>query len=429
MAAVVGTALVGEGKPGLDLGREGVEEILSRGIPEALVRGKRVLVLTPDTTRTCPLPRLVAGLRAVVGRSAARLDFMVALGSHTALSEEQILALYGISPQRRAAEFPTTRFLNHRWDLPGTLMPVGTIGADEIERLTGGLFREAVNIDINRTISDYDLLLILGPVFPHEVVGMSGGNKYLFPGISGGDFLHFFHWLGAVITCWKTIGYKHTPVRQVVDRAAQMVAVPRHCVAMVVGPGNTLAGLFVGSPEEAWSRAADLSAQLHVVYKARPYHTVLGEAPEMYDEIWVAGKVMYKLEPVVADGGRLIIYGPHIRTISRTWGQQLERVGYHVRDYFLKQMDRFRDVPRGVLAHSTHVRGVGTYENGMERPRIEVILATGIPEAMCRQVNLGYADPRTIRLDEYKGRQDEGILYVEHAGEVLHRLESERPIR
>ncbi len=420
------STVVGKGDPGLDLGRDEIEEILSRGIPEEPVRGKRVLVLTPDTTRTCPLPRLVAALRAVVGMAAGRLDFMVALGSHKHLAEEKILALYGIQPSRRAAEFPTTQFLNHRWDLPSTLVKLETIAAEEIEALTGGLFREAVDVDINRTIYEYDLLLILGPVFPHEVVGMSGGNKYLFPGISGGDFLHFFHWLGAVITCWKTIGYKQTPVRQVVDRAAQMVTVPRHCIAMVVGPGNALAGLFVGSPEEAWSHAADLSARLHVVYKPRPYHTVLGEAPEMYDEIWVAGKVMYKLEPVVADGGRLIIYGPHIRTISHTWGQHLERVGYHVRDYFLKQMDRFRDVPRGVLAHSTHVKGLGTYKGGVERPRIEVVLATAIPEAMCRQVNLGYADPRSIRLDDHKGREGEGILYVEHAGEVLHRLDSER---
>jgi nickel-dependent lactate racemase len=423
------STVVGKGEPYLDLGRDEIEEILSRGIPEELVRGKRVLVLTPDSTRTCPLPRLVAALQAVVGRVAGRLDFMVALGSHKPLPEEQILSLYGIQSARRAAEFPTTQFLNHRWDLPGTLAKLGTISAEEIEALTGGLFREAVDVDINRTIYEYDLLLILGPVFPHEVVGMSGGNKYLFPGISGGDFLHFFHWLGAVITCWKTIGYKQTPVRQAVDRAARMVTVPRHCIAMVVGPGNTLAGLFVGSPEEAWSHAADLSARLHIVYKGRPFHTVLGQAPEMYDEIWVAGKVMYKLEPVVADGGRLIMYGPHIRTISHTWGHHLERIGYHVRDYFLKQMDRFRDVPRGVLAHSTHVKGLGTYEGGAERPRIEVVLATAIPEAICRRVNLGYADASSIRLEEYKGREDEGILYVEHAGEVLHRLDSERAPR
>jgi hypothetical protein len=85
-----------------------------------------------------------------------------------------------------------------------------------------------------------------------------------------------------------------------------------------------------------------------------------------------------------------------------------------------------RGVPRGVLAHSTHVRGVGTFENGVEKPRIDVVLATAIPEWMCRQVNLGYLDPASIRPEEYTGREDDGILFVDHAGEVLHRLESER---
>ena len=116
-------------------------------------------------------------------------------------------------------------------------------------------------------------------MFPHEVVGFSGGNKYLFPGISGGDFVHFFHWLGAVITCGRTIGFKHTPVRAVVDKAAALVSVPRHCLAMVVDGEGALAGLWAGDPEEAWEAAADLSARIHVVYKPRPFRTVLGRPP------------------------------------------------------------------------------------------------------------------------------------------------------
>jgi len=428
--------ITGKGDPHLDLSLEEARELLDKGTPRELVEGRSVLVLTPDATRTCPLPLLITALADTVGRQAGRLDFMVALGSHTPMSEAQILALYGITEERRTREFPRSRFLNHRWDLGGTLTPLGTIGTEEIEELTGGLFREEVTVDLNRAALEYDLILVLGPVFPHEVVGFSGGDKYLFPGISGGKFLHFFHWLGAVITCWDTIGYKDTPVRRLVERAARMVPVPRHFVCMVVGhaspesaPGvggagrPTLAGLYVGD-KEAWSAAADLSARLHIEYKDRPYQTVLGRAAPMYDELWVGGKVMYKLEPVVAEGGCLIIYGPHIREISRTWGAQLERIGYHVRDYFLAQMGRFDDVPRGVLAHSTHVKGLGTYENGVERPRIEVILATGIPEELCRRVNLGYLDPASVRAEDYRGQEGEGILFVDHAGEILHRLRS-----
>lgn len=400
---------------------------LEAGIPRCLVEGRRVLVLTPDATRTCPLPFMVRAIARLVGPHASRLDFMVALGTHPPLPDSAVDALYGIGPGERSSVFGGCRLLTHRWDLEGTLRRIGRIDESRVAELTGGLFRESVGVDINAAVFDYDLLLVLGPVFPHEVAGFSGGHKYLFPGISGGEFLHFFHWLGAVHTVWKTIGTRDTPVRTLIEEAAAMVPVDRHCIAMVVNPDGGLAGMFAGAPREAWARAAELSARVHVVYKPKPFHAVLGLAPRMYDELWTAAKVMYKLEPVVADGGRLVIHAPHVTELSRTWGGQIRRVGYHVRDYFLSRMDGFAGIPRGVLAHSTHVRGVGTFVDGVERPRIEVVLATGIPEEVCREVNLGYADPAGIEPEAWAGREEEGILVVPHAGEVLYRLESERP--
>jgi nickel-dependent lactate racemase len=402
-----------------------IRAILARGFPTELYRGKKVLVLTPDGTRTAPLPLMVKELHGLMGGLTEKLDFMVALGTHRALSEEEILGLYGITDEERRRVYHGSAFLNHRWDMPGTLQKIGRFNESEIAELTGGLLSEAVDVDINRLIFDYDLLLILGPVFPHEVAGFSGGNKYLFPGISGGDFLHFFHWLGAVITCWNVIGKKHNPVRTLIESAASLVPVKRYCAAMVVNYENGIHGLWVGHPKDAWSEAADLSSQIHIVRKKIPFHTVLGRAASLYDELWTAGKVMYKLEPVVAEGGRLIIYGKHIRTLSHTWGAHIERIGYHVRDYFLSRMKQFRDIPRGVIAHSTHVRGLGTFENGMERPRIEVILATSIPEELCHRVNLGYMPPEDIDIDSYRNREEEGILFVDDAGEMLYRLFSE----
>jgi len=146
--------------------------------------------------------------------------------------------------------------------------------------------------------------------------------------------------------------------------------------------------------------------------------------PKMYDDIWTASKGMYKLEPAIEEGGEVIIYAPHIDEISYTHGRILDEIGYHVRDYFVKQWDRFKHYPWGVIAHSTHLRGVGTYdaETRIETPRIKVTLATKIPRERCERVNLGYLDPGTINLDEWKGREDEGILLVPKAGEMLYRL-------
>jgi nickel-dependent lactate racemase len=191
---------------------------------------------------------------------------------------------------------------------------------------------------------------------------------------------------------------------------------------MVVNPSQELVGLFAGTPETAWDQASDLSRQVHITYKDKPFHTVLSCAPAMYDELWTAGKCMYKLEPVLADGGELIIYAPHLREVCVSHGEHIEAIGYHCRDYFLKQWDEFKHLPWGVLAHSTHVRGIGTFENGVEKCRIQVTLASQIPPEKCRRINLGYRDPSTIRPEEFANRETEGVLLVPKAGEMLFQL-------
>jgi nickel-dependent lactate racemase len=313
------------------------------------------------------------------------------------------------------------RFYNHEWDNPSALRQVGTLSVEEISQLTQGLFAMEVPVEVNKLVFEYDQVVIVGPVFPHEVVGFSGGNKYLFPGVAGPQILNFFHWLGAVVTNPMIIGNQWTPVRQVVDKAGALVNVPKICFCLVV-EGHALAGLYAGTPEGAWAAAVELSRQLHITYKDHPYHTILSCAPKMYDELWTGGKCMYKLEPVLADGGELIIYAPHITEISLTHGRVIREVGYHCRDYFLKQWERFKHYPWGVLAHSTHVRGIGTFENGVERCRAQVTLATGIPEDVCRKINLGYRDPRSIQPEAFANREDEGVLLVPKAGEMLFQL-------
>jgi len=410
--------VVGVGGEELVLKEEQVTEILQRGIPPELYKGKKVLVLTPDGTRTCPLPMLVRSLKARLDGDCKALDFMVALGTHPPLGREGILRLYGIEKEE---SWPKSRFLDHRWDLPETLVKVGKIAAEEVESISGGLLREELPIEVNRHVLEYDLVIVLGPVFPHEVVGFSGGAKYIFPGISGGEFVHFFHWLGALITCRKIIGIKETPVRNMIHRAVKEVPVSMLCIALVVKEDGSLCGLYAGGLEEAWSKATDLSSGIHIKVKERSYHTVLGIASQKYDELWTAGKVMYKLEQVVSPGGTLIIYGPHVKEVSKTWGHYIEAVGYHVRDYFLAQMERFQDIPRAVLAHLTHVKGTGIYSEGVETPDVNVVLATGIPKEVCERINLGYMDPSSLRLEDYRGREREGILVVENAGEILYK--------
>jgi len=398
---------------------------IAEACPTRDYQGKKVLLVVPDSTRSCPLGLMFDGLFGQLGGVTERFDVMIALGTHQPMSELSICERLEISSEERHGKYAAVRFFNHEWDNDEALRKIGELTPEATRELTEGRLEMSVPVKVNARIFEYDQIIICGPVFPHEVVGFSGGNKYLFPGISGPEVLNFFHWLGAIVTNPMIIGNKWTPVRRVVDRIGQMVTVPKLCLCMVV-EDDKLAGLFVGTPEGAWDEASELSRQLHIEYKDRPFHTVLSCAPKMYDELWVGGKCMYKLEPVVADGGELVIYAPHIHEISRTHGALIRQLGYHCRDYFLKQWDRFAQVPWGTLAHSTHVRGIGTFENGVERCRVQVTLATGISESVCREINLGYRDPNSIDPGSFADREDEGILCVPKAGERLYHLK-QRP--
>ena len=401
-----------------------VRNLCRRAIGGLDLAGKRVLALIPDSTRTAPMGLMFRTLCDLLRGRAAAVDFLIALGTHMPMSDERILKRLEISADERARLYGGVNLFNHEWDNPQALRTVGTLAAAEMDRLTEGRYARQVPVELNRRIFDYDHLFIVGPTFPHEVVGFSGGHKYLFPGIAGPDIINFFHWLGALVTNWEINGVKDTVVRRVIDRACEFVDIPITNFDMVVARKG-LKGLFIGDPREAFSAAADLSAQVHIQYLDRPCKRVLGIAPEMYDDLWTAGKVMYKLEPIIEDGGELIIYAPHISEVSYTHGRILDRVGYHCLDYFREQMDKFSDVPGGVMAHSTHVHGLGTYSGGVEKPRIRVTLATGIPEERCRRLNLGYLDPATLRAVEFIGRESQGVLLVDHAGETLYRLKSQ----
>jgi nickel-dependent lactate racemase len=403
------------------LSQEEIESICKKGFVKIPVKNKRLLFIIPDHTRSAPIAMMFQILYRLLAEQVQRMDFLVALGTHPPLSEDKLCALLGLSVNTFEKNFKRAQIYNHRWDDAQQLQYLGTLGKEEISRLSQGLMTEEVPVTINRMIFDYDMLIILGPTFPHEVVGFSGGNKYFFPGIAGKEIIDMFHWLGALITSPVIIGVKDTPIRRIVDLAAGLVKKEKYCISMVVAEEG-LAGLYIGSPEAAWQKAADHSRRLHIVYHTRPFKSVLACAPVMYEDLWTGGKCMYKLEPVVADNGELIIYAPHIKEVSITHGREIEQIGYHVRDFFTRKWDHYKNIAGGILAHATHVKGIGTYENGIEKPRIKVILATQISRKKCREINLEYLNPETIDFNDWKNKEKEGRLFVAKAGEVLYRL-------
>lgn len=380
--------------------------------------GRRVVVVVPDGTRSVPLPRVAASLGAhLVAAGAAEVTWLVALGTHQPM---------GAAVGPHLGPVPG-RVLEHAWWDPAALAHAGTLPGAEVAALTGGRLRDDVPVRLNRAVLDADVVLLVGPVFPHEVVGFSGGTKYLVPGVAGPEVIDATHWLGALLTSSALIGVEGpNPVRALIDRAAALVAGVVACAALVVEPGGRdLVHVAVGDPRAAWAAAAAVSAQTHVRWLGRPVHHALSVMPRRYTDLWTAAKGVYKVEPVVADGGEVVVYAPHVTEVSATHGEALARVGYHVRDYFLGRWPEHADVPGAVLAHATHVAGLGAWSpEAGERRRIDVVLATGIDEATCRAHRLGWRDWRDVDVDaeEAAAAADPGRLVVRDAGEQLYRL-------
>ena len=399
-----------------------IRAFIRDALSSADLDGLSVCLVVPDGTRSCPLPLLIDEVHRNLHGRVTKLTALIALGTHAPMSEQQLSRHLGHPEGGLATTYPGLVVRNHAWWDPATFVSLGTIPAHRMEELSDGLLSEEVEVRVNRAVVEHDVALVIGPVFPHEVVGFSGGNKYFFPGVGGQDLIDVSHWLGALITSAETIGSLGiTPVRALINEAASMITSRKLALCVVASSGtDDLHAVSFGDSESAWAAAAEVSAESHVTYLEAPVKRVLSMMPTRYEDIWTAAKGFYKLEPVVADGGEVIIYAPHITEVSRMH-PEIHEIGYHCRDYFLSQWSRFRHFPWGVLAHSTHVRGSGTYDEvAGERARVKVTLATGIPRDTVRAVGLDYLDPAEVDVEAYES--DGETFVVPNAGERLFRL-------
>ena len=404
--------------PGRALRSSEIETALRPALESLDVRGKRLLLVVPDATRTLPLPSIFPILRDALAPRVRELRVLVALGTHPPMGQAALWEHLGLRSDPRGVTI-----IQHRWDDPASLGDCGQLPRADVAVLSKGLIDEPIHVRVNREVLECDASILVGPVYPHELIGFSGGHKYLFPGVSGPEMVDYTHWLGSLIGNLAINGHRDTPPRAVIEQAARLVPGQRHALCLVM-KGHELRGLYLGDVLDAWHRAVELSADLNIVRVPRAYHTVVACVPPRYEDLWTGSKCMTKLEPVVADGGKLILYGPHIRSpaVSYAGGGWHERVGYHVRDYILAHRDRYADVPLAVLADLVQLPGEGTYRDGVERTRIKVVVSTAIPAETCRRINLEYADPTTVDLAELEGREHEGFLVVRESGEILYRL-------
>ena len=398
-----------------------VSQFISRAFDAVDFSGKKVLLILPDATRSCPMPTLLPQIYKVLEDKAGTLTALIALGTHAAMTNQEIDRFFAGSSTVKNL-FPKMTFLNHEWWKPDQFAQIGNISAQQVREISAGVLEAEVPVIINRIALESDLIIIVGPVFPHEVVGFSGGAKYLFPGISGKAMIDASHWLGAIISSSQIIGTPGiTPVREMINLAAGKLETEMYSLCLVVQSGSAaLEAMAFGKPHSAWQLASDVSSQTHIHYVEKPVKRVLSIIPERYADIWTAAKGMYKVDPIIEDGGEVIIYAPHVSEFAYTH-PELEEIGYHCRAYFTEQWERFKNFPTSVLAHSAHLRGSGTYTKAEgEKCRITVTLATGISEERVRKMNLNYLNPSTMDISKYESEPE--TFVVPNAGEVLYRL-------
>lgn len=401
-----------------------LDAFIARNFAEVDFDGRTVVLVVPDGTRSCPLPLLIATVHRHLIDRVASLTAVIALGTHSYMEPDEIDTWFGVPAGGSLAEsYPGLTVVNHEFLDHDQIVTLGTLSADRVHELSEGSMREEVVVEMNRLVAEADINLVIGPVFPHEVVGISGGNKYFIPGCSTHDAIDLSHWVGALIGVEDMIGKAGiTPVRAIINAGSELIAGWRLALCLVVQSGTgEIESIAFGTSEDAWAEAAKVAAETHVVYVDEPFTRVLAMMPTRYDDIWTAAKGCYKMQPAMADGGEVIIYAPHVTEVSEQH-PEIHDIGYHSIEYFTKQWDRFASVPKGVLAHSTHVRGAGTYDpvTGVETNRIKVTLCTQIPEEVCRSVNLGYLSLDDVDIEAWKA--DPSVYVQENAGEVLYRL-------
>jgi len=389
------------------------------------VDGKKVVLVVPDGTRSCPLPRVMDTVyRELIGR-ASSLTALIALGTHAYMSSQELDRWFGAEPGGLAAKYPGMTVLNHEWRDPKNIVDVGTLSADEIDKLSGGRLKQAVRVEVNRLVAEADVSIVIGPVFPHEVVGISGGNKYFIPGCATHEIIDLSHWLGALIGIDDLIGQRGiTPVRAVINAAAELIPTHRLGICLVVKSGtDEIEYVATGELDDAWALSSEVAADSHIEYVDKPFKKVVAMMPTRYADMWTAAKGCYKIQPAMAEGGEVVIYAPHVKALSEQHPEVYD-IGYHCIDYFIKQWDRFKDVPTAVLAHSTHVRGGGTFDpaTGVEHNRIKLTLCTQVPREIVEAANAEYLSPDDIDLDAL--RADPDVFVEPNAGEVLYRLRS-----
>ncbi len=394
---------------------------------------KRVLLIHPDYTRTDFSDKLVPLIyQELKSKGMEKIDSLNAGGTHREMTEIEIRQKLGLSSQ-----INFYHFYNHEYNNPGQLMNVGEISSSFVKEKTNSELSQSIPVVVNKLITeDYDLIIALSGTLPHEAAGYAGGLKVFFPGISGPEVIDLLHWAAVLIGIPRIIGTVNNPTREVINQGSSyifdQIKAPTISFNMVfkekgnqVIPKGLYTGVSFNGFFEAYKQAVRASSQLHVIYIEEPLEFAVQVIDKSYDEIWTAGKGSYKLQSpgVMAKGGEIIIYAPHINCFHSRWKMNLalKQIGYHCKDYVKEYLKSNPDFSKNIAAHVINVRGPGSFDvnSGKEKFDFKVTLATGISKEICESVGLGYRNPDSICREDFIRP---GKLWIENGGKYLYKI-------
>ena len=329
---------------------------------------RRVLVIPPDFTRFHSNAGLITNIlwHSLRGRGAA-VDILPALGTHVPVSESQWGAMFG--------DIPYSAMIVHDWR--NDVIRLGEIPVDEVARISQGLWRHAVPVEVNRRLMDksYDLVVSPGQVVPHEVVGMANHGKNIFVGIGGSAMINASHMIGAVCGMEKAMGRDHSPVRQLFDYALEHFIYGKvpilWALTVTTAPGGKIVqhGLFIGEGPTCLEKAIALAQEKNTDKVDRPFaRCVVYLDPTEFTSTWLGNKAIYRTRMAMADGGELIILAPGVERFGEdlTVDGLIRKYGYRGRlatlEAFEKPGNDDLRANAGAAAHLIHGSSDGRFE-------------------------------------------------------------------
>ena len=349
---------------------------------------KNVLLLPPDYTRYHSNAGLISNLYYhLLTDMGASVDLMPALGSHRAMTEEEVADMFG--------DIPFERFLVHNWRTG--VVRLGEVPGEYLSEITEGLWKDPVSVEVNRCVMDpkYDLILSIGQVVPHEVIGMANHAKNLFVGVGGSDMINKSHMVGAVYGMERMMGRDFTPVRKLFDYALQTYLGDRPIVFVLTvntaPQGNIHThGLFIGDTRKVLEEAIALSQQKNIDFVGHGIQKcVVYLDPKEFQSTWLGNKAVYRTRMAVADDGDLLILAPGVTHFGED--EQIDKLirkyGYCGRMNVLKLFGENEDLQEnmGAAAHLIHGSSDGRF-------RITYAVRPHMPREDVENANFLWAD-------------------------------------